>query len=291
MDSALIQFLSSGLTEGSRYALAALGFTLIYNASGVINFAQGESIMLGGMTAAVLYASGVPLSVAIVIALAVSVAASVILQFLAVRTLRRSGVLTVIILTAAFGMVLRGLVQAFWGTQTRTYPPFTGSEPIHLFGGSIMPQTVWVIAVAAVLLIALHCFFRYSRTGRAFLAAAFDPTTAELMGINVRKILLLAFGIAGLLGAMAGVVSTPLTTTSYDAGVLLGVKAIIAAIFGGMGSVAGAVIAGLILGIAEALTAGYISSAYKDTVPFLIVVFVLVFRPNGLLGKPRLERV
>ncbi len=291
MDSALIQFLSSGLTEGSRYALAALGFTLIFNATGVVNFAQGESIMLGGLIAALLHAAGVPLGLAAAGGLLVVLGVSLVLQALAMRTLKRSGVLTVIIMTAAFGMVLRGVVQAVWGTQTRTLPAFTGSEPIRVMGGTILPQTLWVIAITALLLAALAGFFRFSRMGKAFLATAANAQTAALMGINVRRILLLAFGIAGVLGGVAGVVTAPLTTTAYDAGVLVGVKAVVAAIFGGMGSVSGAVVAGLVLGLAEALTAGYVSSAYKDMVPFLIIIVVLAVRPNGLFGKARLERV
>lgn len=289
--AALIQFLSSGLTEGSRYALAALGFTLIYNASGVINFAQGESIMVGGLTVAVLSAAGVPLGLSILVALSAAIAISLVLQTLAIRTLARSGVLTVIIMTAAFGMVLRGIAQAIWGTSTRTFAPFTGSDPLQFAGGTILPQTLWVIGTTALLLLGLAVFFHRTRAGRAFLATAADSATASLMGINVRRILMLAFGLAGLFGAVAGVVSTPITTTSYDAGVLLGVKAIIAAILGGTGSVLGAVVAGLVLGLAEALTAGYISSAYKDTVPFAIVVGVLVLRPHGLFGKAPMERV
>jgi branched-chain amino acid transport system permease protein len=291
MDSAIVQFLSSGVTEGARYALAALGFTLIYNASGAINFAQGESIMLGGMITAVLIALGMPYGLAIAAALAIALLAGLALQKLATRTLANSGVLTVIILTVAFGMILRGFVQAFWGTQTRSLPAFTGADPIEFFGGTILPQTLWVIGVTAIVLMAMGWFFRYSRLGRAFLAAAFNADTAQLMGINVRFILLLAFGLAALLGAAAGVVTGPITYTSYDAGIMVGLKAIIAAIVGGMGSAPGAVVGGLVLGLAEALTAGYISSEYKDAVPFLIVVLVFLVRPNGLFGRPHLERV
>lgn len=292
MDSAsFIQFLSSGVTEGARYALAALGFTLIYNASGVINFAQGESIMVGGLAVAIMSAGGVPVMVAIPLALLAAVVVSLVLQGLAVATLARSGILTVIIMTAAFGMILRGIAQAFWGTATRTFPAFTGAEPLRFAGGTILPQTLWVIGVTTVLLLLLVGFFRFTRAGRSFLATAADSSTASLMGINVRRVLMIAFGLAGLLGAVAGVVTTPITMTSYDAGVLVGVKAIIAAILGGSGSVPGAVVAGLLLGVTEALTAGYVSSAYKDTVPFIMVVVVLVLRPNGLFGKAPMERV
>jgi branched-chain amino acid transport system permease protein len=291
MDTALVQFLSSGVTEGARYALAALGFTLIYNASGAINFAQGESIMLGGMMTAILLGAGMPFGVAMGGAVLIALLASVMLQKLATRTLTKSGVLTVIILTVAFGMILRGFVQAFWGTQTRSLPAFTGADPLRFLGGTILPQTLWVIGVTAVVLLALAWFFRFSRLGRAFMAAAYNAETAQLMGINVRFILLIAFVISGVLGAVAGIVTGPITYTSYDVGMIVGLKAIIAAIVGGMGSVAGAVVGGLLLGLAEALTAGYISSEYKDAVPFLLVVLVFLVRPSGLFGRPHLERV
>lgn len=291
MDAALVQFLSSGVTEGSRYALAALGFTLIYNASGAINFAQGESIMLGGMMTAVLLGIGMPYAAAITCAVLIAIVMSIVLQKLAVHTFNKSGVLTVIILTVAFGMILRGFVQAFWGTATRSLPPFGSADPVRFLGGTILPQTLWVIAVTTIVLLVLGWFFRYSRLGRAFLAAAANAETAQLMGINVRFILLLAFVISGFLGSVAGVVTGPITYTSYDAGMMVGLKAIIAAIVGGMGSVPGAVVGGLLLGLAEALTAGYISSQYKDAVPFLIVVLVFLVRPNGFFGRPHLERV
>jgi branched-chain amino acid transport system permease protein len=224
-------------------------------------------------------------------AVLIAIVMSIILQQLATRTLIKSGVLTVIILTVAFGMILRGFVQAFWGTNTRSLPPFSGADPLRFMGGTILPQTLWVIGVTAVVLLALGWFFRYSRVGRAFLAVAANADIAQLMGINVRFILLLAFVIAGVLGAVAGIVTGPITYTSYDAGIMVGLKAIIAAIVGGMGSVRGAVLGGLLLGLAEALTAGYISSEYKDAVPFLIVVLVFLVRPNGFFGRPHLERV
>lgn len=188
-------------------------------------------------------------------------------------------------------MVLRGAVQALLGTHTRSLPPFSGADPLQFMGGVILPQTLWVIGVTALVLLALGWFFRYSRLGRAFLAAAFNAETAQLMGINVRFILLVAFVISGVVGAVAGVVTGPITYTSYDAGIIVGLKAIVAAIVGGMGSAPGAVLGGLLLGIAEALTAGYISSEYKDAVPFLIVVLVFLVRPSGLLGRVHLERV
>lgn len=288
---ALIQFMFAGLTEGSRYALAALGFTLIYNASGAINFAQGESIMLGGMVSAVLVAAGVPLPTAIAIAIAVALAVNLLLLGLFARVLARSGVLEVIILTVAFGIVLRGLAHVLWGTQTRSLPAFTGSEPLNLGGATILPQVLWVIGLTALALLALGWFFRRSRTGRGFIAAALDPSTAQLMGIDVRAVLMLAFGLSAVLGALGGIVTAPITYTYYDVGVSVGLKAIIAAIIGGIGSPVGAVVGGFAIGLAEALTAGYVSSAYKDAVPFAMVVALFLVRPHGLFGRARVERV
>ncbi|MDO9402319.1 MAG: branched-chain amino acid ABC transporter permease [Polaromonas sp.] len=288
---AFIQFLFSGLTEGARYALAALGFTLIYNASGALNFSQGESIMLGGMTTAVLVQAGAPLGLAMLAAVVLVLVMSLVLQKLFTRTLQRSGVLPVIILTVAFGMIVRGIVQVTWGTQTRSIPAFSGSDPIRLGGATILPQALWVIGVTTVVLAGLAWFFRYSRVGRGFVAASLDASTAQLMGINVKYVLLLAFAISGVLGAVAGIVTAPITYTYYDVGVMVGLKAIIAAIIGGMGSPLGAVLGGLLIGLGEAMTAGYVSSAYKDAVPFLMIVVLFLVKPSGLLGKPPVERV
>ena len=158
-------------------------------------------------------------------------------------------------------------------------------------GATILPQALWVIGVTTVVLAGLAWFFRYSRVGRGFVAASLDASTAQLMGINVKYVLLLAFAISGVLGAVAGIVTAPITYTYYDVGVMVGLKAIIAAIIGGMGSPLGAVLGGLLIGLGEAMTAGYVSSAYKDAVPFLMIVVLFLVKPSGLLGKPPVERV
>ncbi|MBF5096523.1 branched-chain amino acid ABC transporter permease [Azospirillum sp. INR13] len=291
MDLAILQFLSSGITEGARYALAALGFTIIFNASGVINFAQGESIMLGGLISAILVQAGWSLPVAILAAVLCATLASILLQKISLRVLQRSGILTVIVLTVAFGMVVRGTVRAAAGTSTMTLPHFSSAQPLSLMGATILPQTLWVIVTALLVLAILGWFFECSRMGRAFMATASNAITAQLMGINTKMVLLLAFTISGIVGAVAGAVTAPITYTSFDAGVMVGLKAVIGAILGGMGSIPGAVVGGFLLGIAEALTAGYVSSAYKDAVSFLMVVLVFLVRPNGLFGRPAVERV
>jgi branched-chain amino acid transport system permease protein len=291
MDAAFIQFFFAGLTEGARYALVALGFMLVYNASGALNFSQGESVMLGGMTTAVLVQTGIPLVLAIAVALLVAVAIALLLQKLFTRTLERSGVLEVIILTVAFGMVLQGVAHVVWGTQARSVPDFSGSEPVMIGGASILQQALWVIGVTFVVLVILGWFFRYSRAGRGFVAASLDPQTAQLMGINVRGVLMLAFAFSAVLGAVGGIVTAPITYTYYDVGVMVGLKAVIAAIIGGMGSPLGAVLGGFLIGLGESMTAGYLSSAYKDAVPFLLITLLFLVKPNGLLGKAPIERV
>lgn len=291
MDATFIQYLSAGLTEGARYALVALGFMLVYNASGALNFSQGESVMLGGMTTAVLVEAGIPLVIAAGVAILVTVMVALFLQKLFSQTLERSGLLSVIIMTVAFGMVLRGIAHVVWGTQTRSLKPFSGSEPIMVGGATILPQAVWVIGVTITVLLALGWFFRFNRTGRGFVAASLDPETAKLMGINVHGVLMLAFGFAAVLGAIGGIVTAPITYTYYDVGVMVGLKAIIAAIIGGMGSPLGAVLGGVLIGLAESMTAGYISSAYKDAVPFVMITLLFLVKPNGLFGKASIARV
>lgn len=288
---AFIQFLSSGLTEGARYALVALGFTLIYNASGALNFAQGESVMIGGMVTAVLLQTQMPFWLAMLLAVLAGLAVSLLLQRVFTYTLQRSGVLQVIILTVAFGIMLRGLAHVLWGTQTRSIPPFSGSEPLRIGGATILPQALWVMGITAVVLAGLAWFFRHSRTGRGFVAASLDPATAQLMGIDVKRVLLLAFGLSGVLGAIGGIVTAPITYTYADVGVMVGLKGIIAAIIGGMGSPWGAVFGGFAIGLAEAMTAGYVSSAYKDAVPFVMIVLLFMVKPTGLFGRRRVERV
>jgi len=288
---AFIQFLSSGLTEGARYALVALGFTLIYNASGALNFAQGESVMIGGMVTAVLLQTQMPFWLAVLLAVLAGLVVSLLLQRVFTYTLQRSGVLQVIILTVAFGIMLRGLAHVLWGTQTRSIPPFSGSEPLRIGGATILPQALWVMGITAVVLAGLAWFFRHSRTGRGFVAASLDPTTAQLMGIDVKRVLLLAFGLSGVLGAIGGIVTAPITYTYADVGVMVGLKGIIAAIIGGMGSPWGAVFGGFAIGLAEAMTAGYVSSAYKDAVPFVMIVLLFMVKPTGLFGRRRVERV
>ncbi|WP_426189418.1 branched-chain amino acid ABC transporter permease [Massilia sp. DWR3-1-1] len=286
-----LQFLFSGLTVGSAYALAALGFTIIYNTSGVINFAQGEFIMLGGMLAALLAGAGVPLPLAIILSVVVTGAIGLLMEKIVIEPAHNAQVVTLIIITIGASLTIRGLVQIWLGKGTHSLAPFSGDTPIVLFGASLLPQSLWVLGVTLVIVGALAWFFGRTLLGKAMLATSHNKLAAQLVGINTGRVLLLSFGLAALLGAFGGILVAPITYTSYDAGIMLGLKGFVAAVLGGLGGGVGAVAGGLILGIAEAMTAGYISSSYKDAVPFVLILLILFFMPRGLFGAKMSERV
>ena len=289
--SQFLQLLFSGLTVGATYALSALGFSLIYNASGVINFAQGEFIMLGGMVAAVLTASGIPLPLAVVAAIVVVALVGLLVEKLAIEPARDADITSIIIITIGVSMIVRGVVEVTMGKGSRALPHFSGETPIALGGATLLPQSLWVMAVTAVVVAGLAVFFGRTRVGKGILATAHNRLAAQLVGVDVKKVLLASFGLAAALGAVGGVLIAPIATTSYDAGLMLGLKGFVAATFGGLGSGVGAIAGGVLLGLIETMTAGYVSSSYKDAVPFVLVLVILVVRPRGLFGLGPSERV
>ncbi len=289
--SELLQFLLSGLTIGAIYALAALGFTLIYNASHVINFAQGEFIMFGGMATVFLAKAGVPLILAVPLAIMVTILVGMALEKAAIETARGAQVVTLIIITIGASIFLRGVAQILWGKQFYPLAAFSGEAPIEVFGATVVPQSLWVVGVSAVIVLVLAWFFGRTLLGKAVLATAINAGAAQLIGVNTRTVLLLSFGLSAGLGAIAGALVAPITTANYEMGLMLGLKGFVAAVLGGLGVGVGAVVGGLLLGIAETLTAGYVSSAYKDAVAFVLIFVVLFFLPNGLFGKRGTERV
>lgn len=291
MLSQFLQFLFSGVTVGGTYALAALGFALIYNASGVINFAQGEFIMLGGMVAAVLVQFGLPLPLAILAAVAAAALVGMLVEKLAIEPAGNAEVVSLIIITIGASLVIRGLVQALLGKGSRTLPAFSGDTPIAVLGATLLPQSLWALGVTGLVVAALAWFLGRTVLGKALLATAHNKLAAQLVGVNTRFILLLSFALSAVLGAVGGILVTPITATSYDAGIMLGLKGFVAATLGGLGSGMGAVAGGLLLGVAEAMTAGYVSSAYKDATPFVLILLILFFLPQGLFGRKGTERV
>ncbi len=291
MFAEFLQFLFSGVTVGSIYALAALGFTIIYNASGVINFAQGEFIMLGGMTTVFMVAGGVPMIAAIVIAVVVVSVVGMAIEKFAVEPAGNAEVVTLIIITIGASIFIQGLVQVIFGKGQHALPAFSGDSPILIGGASLLPQSLWVIGVTIVLVALLFWFFNRTILGKMLLATSHNPLAARLVGINTRFVLLVSFALSAMLGAVAGIIAAPITMTSYDVGIMLGLKGFVAATLGGLGSGFGAVAGGLILGVTEAMGAGYVSSQYKDAMPFVLIILILFFLPRGLFGARVTERV
>ena len=287
----LAQFLLSGLTIGAIYALVALGFTIIYNASQVINFAQGEFVMVGGMATVWLAAAGWPLPAAIAGAVLLAGAIGMALEKFAIEPARNASVVSLIIITIGASILLRGLATLAWDKKIHALKPFSGDAPIAFAGATLLPQSLWVLGVTLAIVLLLSWFFGRTLLGRALLATSHNRLAAQLMGISVRRVLLVSYGLSAALGAVAGILVAPITFTSWDVGVMLGLKGFAAAILGGMGSGAGAVVGGLVLGVVEAMGAGYLSSAYKDAIAFVIILAVLFFLPNGLLGKRGTDRV
>lgn len=280
-----LQFLFSGVTVGAIYALVGLGFSIIFNSSQVINFAQGEFVMIGGMATVSLVAAGLPMPLAIVLAVAAATLVGLALERFAVETARGASVVTLIIITIGASIFLRGAAQVIWDRNFHSLPAFTGDQPIAVAGATILPQSLWVLGCTVLIVIGLGVFFRHTMTGRAMLAASYNPLAAKLVGINTRRLLRLSFALAAALGAAAGILITPIALTYANVGIMLGLKGFSAAILGGLGNPMGAIAGGLVVGIAEAMTAGYLSSAYKDAVAFVIILAVLFFLPRGLFGR------
>ncbi|KPL52883.1 ABC transporter permease [Prosthecomicrobium hirschii] len=287
----LLQFIFSGLTVGAVYALVALGFTIIYNASDVVNFAQGEFVMLGGMATVFLAAAGLPLPLAAIAAVVITVAVGLGLYLFAIKPARGASAVTLIIITIGASIALRGAAQIVFDKQFHRLPSFSGDDPIHILGATILPQSLWVIGGAGVILAALWWFFRVTLTGKAVLATAANRLAASLVGIDTRFVVGLSFALSAGIGAIAGILVAPITLTSYEVGTMLALKGFAAAMLGGMGNPIGAVAGGLLIGLLEAFGAGYLSSTYKDAFAFVVILLVLFVMPGGLFGARSVERV
>ncbi len=286
----LFAFLLSGLTVGFVYALVGMGFTVIYNSSGIINFAQGEFVMAGGMVMVFLLAAGIPMAPAFGLAILVTALLGILLWKL-IDLSRDSSQVSLIILTLGYAIFLRGLTEVVLDKELHTLPSFVGEGAFDLFGAVLTRQAVLIIAVSLAIVVALYLFFRKTRTGKAMIAVSDNVDSARLMGINVRRILMLNFALSAAIAAVGGILLTPIASTNYEVGIMLGLKGFAAAIIGGLSNPFGAVLGGLILGLIEALVAGYLSSEYKDAVAFIIMLLILFVRPGGIFSTLKAQRV
>lgn len=280
-----LQFVLSGLMVGGIYALIALGFTIVYNATEAINFAQGAFVMLGGMVAVALYRAELPLVVACVGAVAIVTVVGVLLERLTLAPLRHVSVMNLIIITIGAFLFLEGAAMVVWGKDAFSLPPFSGEEPIRILGASFLPQTLWILGTTAIVVILVRLFFDHTMLGRAMRAVAANRFAATLMGVDVKRMVACSFALAAGVGAVAGIIIAPIAFAQWDRGTMLGLKGFTAAIVGGLGSGPGAVVGGLLLGVLEALGAGFLSSGYKDAIALLLLIVMLLVRPQGLCGR------
>ncbi|HEX3551299.1 MAG TPA: branched-chain amino acid ABC transporter permease [Candidatus Elarobacter sp.] len=285
MTAQIWQYVLAGVTVGAIYALVAAGFVLIYQVTGLINFAQGEFAMIGAMTACSLAASGMPPGGAAAIAVLVAAVTGALCYLLAIRPARGASGVTLIFITLGLDVALRGLGLFVWGTNPLSLDAFTGGAAITIFGGALPPQALWVLLTDAVVFAALYVFFRRTYAGTAVRAAVANPPIASTFGIPLRTFAFWSFVAAAAIGGLGGVVIAPISGATYDMGLTFGLAGFVAAVLGGLDSLPGALVGGFVLGIVEKLAGGLLSTGWEQGVGFLILVLVLVVRPQGLLGR------
>jgi branched-chain amino acid transport system permease protein len=280
------QVVVSGLTVGAIYALIAIGFTIVFSTVRIVNFAHGEFVMAGG----VLYAwlnivHKVPVAMAIPIAIVGCVIIAWLSYELCLAGMNKDNHIAQVMVTLGLGITIKGLAQVFIGKDTQFPPPFTAGPPLTSGSVSISQQSIWIVASLAVLIALLWALLQKTRVGKGMRAVAINHYAAVLMGISPKRAAIIAFALAGLIGGTAGALLAPVASAHYDNGIFLGIKGFAAAILGGLGNPVGAVVGGLILGLTESLTAGYVSSVYKDAVSLILLLAILLLRPQGLLGR------
>jgi branched-chain amino acid transport system permease protein len=283
--AALLQFVVSGITIGSVYALVGLGFNLIFNATDIINFAQGEFVMLGGVLSAVaIMRWHVPAVVAVGgVGLALG-ALGAFIDFATISRVRRASVMTLVMITLGVSLFIKTGTLLAVGPNPLYFPPFSQGAPIRLLGAIVQPQALYVIGIGVVLMTLLQLFYTRSSLGREMLACAINREGAYLMGINVQLMIRVSFFLSALLGGIAGAIITPLTNATYDEGFTLALKGFAASALGGFGLSSSAIVGGLILGVIESVSVAFLPSGWKDSVALVVLIVVLMVKPSGLFG-------
>jgi branched-chain amino acid transport system permease protein len=286
------QYLIAGLTYGTIYAIVGIGFNIIYNTTGIINFAQGEFVMLGGMTAASLLPV-MPLPLAIVAAVLITMVIGGLIEITFIRWLTKPSVLRMIIITIGISILVREAALAVWGESVRSLPYFTGNEITAISIGNVRmsPQVLWSLGACGVIVLALNLFFQHTMLGREMRACASNRDAAALCGIPTRNMVTLSFVLSAGIGALAGCVVSPITYTQYNIGTGLAIKGFTVAILGGLGNSMAAVAAGFLLGVLESFSIWVLPTAYKDAIAISILLAVLFVRPSGLFGNKEAMRL
>ncbi len=287
-----MQFLYSGLTSGSIYALVAIGYNIIYNTTGLINFAQGEFVVLGGMLMyTTLSMLGFNMFYSFIITFVSMFFIGIIFERVFLRYVRLKTETNLITVTIALAIIIRGIVMVIWGRDSLAVPSYVEEKTIPLVGGSITSQSILVIVACFITAVLLSSFFKYTKYGKAFRACYDDQIASTICGINVNMIRMLSFAIASFLGALAGAIIAPITFVTYTDGVMAGLKGFAAAILGGLGSFWGGLFGGFLLGVIEGFFAFIFPSGFKDAFAFVILLLILFVKPSGFFGKKKAIRV
>jgi len=293
--SFFLQMLVTGIVVGSVYALVALGFVLIYKSSDAINFAQGEFLLVGTYVCLTLVASyNIPFIAAILITLAFSAVLGLVVERIVLRPFIGKPVISMIMATIGLASVMAGIVHIIWGHETRVYPKVFSDKPLQLGDVVIAPVYAWALIIVVIMLVIFTLFFKYSKLGIAMRATADDQQAALSMGISVKTIFAVAWAIAAIVSAVGGVLLGNINGVNSSLSTI-GLKVLPVAILGGLDSIPGAIIGGILIGIIESLTGGYldplVGGGLKEVIPFIILVLILMFKPYGLFGKKEIERV
>lgn len=284
-------FVLAGLASGGTYAVVGLGMSLVYQVTGIVNFAQGDFVMVGGLTYAVAVEGGTQPVLAAVVALAVAGASGALIHLAVLAPARNAGHDRLIVLTIGASFLLQGLALLAFGADQHFAEPFSGDRQVHLAGAAVSMQYVWCLVAAAIAAGLVWALLYRSAWGRAMRATAADRQAARLMGIPPLRMGLIALVLAALLAGFAGIVLAPVQPPDATVGVALGLKGFAAAVLGGLGSPMGAIAGGLLVGVAEAVLTGVVSSGYRDVFVYGALVLALLVRPSGLLRRTSGERV
>ncbi|TMJ03754.1 MAG: branched-chain amino acid ABC transporter permease [Alphaproteobacteria bacterium] len=282
-----IQLLVAGLATGGIYALVAIGFTLLWQTSQTINFAQGEFVMLPAFfMLGAMSVLGLPFWGAVVVGILVAaLVLGVLFKRLVVDPMLHHGVLPLAIATMALSLFLKEAVKDFYSAEAQPFPPLAADVNVSFLGAAVSLQSLIVVAIAIGAVVALQLFLNNTQTGRRMQATAQNPTVARILGIPVERMILLAFVINAVLAALASALVTPIYLAKFSNGEYLGIAAFIAAIVGGFNQVRGAILGGLLLGVVDNFAAAYLSAQYRAAIPLVLLIVVILFRPQGLLGR------
>ena len=291
----LLQHLINGISIGAVYAIIALGYTMVYGTAKMLNFAHGDVIMIGAYVSfCVTNYLGLPAVVSIVLSMAVCTALGIVIEGLAYKPLRGTPSLAVLITAIGVSYFLQNAAQLIWSSATKNFTSIVTWEPISLFDGGLVitGEVIVTVAVSILVMIALTWFTGSTRTGKAMRAVSEDRDAAQLMGINVNQTISTTFAIGSALAAVAGVLlCSTVPTLTPTTGSMPGIRAFTAAVLGGIGSIPGAMLGGILIGIIETFAKAYISTQFSDAVVFSVLVIILLVKPAGLLGKQIQEKV